>query len=146
MEPEQLFTTLSKKAGFEVVNSSGSSNQLRFLGRVQGAENTARWLVVVEKLLTKASESSLNLDVSKQYFLRGGKLLYGWRVILQSADLPADIQVLETIVRNAPSRVAVVSDEVPLNASPNRNVLRNGKGAQNTLSAVVGPGARGLNG
>lgn len=142
MDQEQLFTVLAKKAGFEVVNATGNQAQLRVLGRVQGSENTARWLLVVERLLMKAVGAPWNIDISKQYFLRGEKLLYGWRVILQSPDLTPHFSTIVSTVNSTPSRVAVVSDEIPLNANPNRNALRNGKGAQGVLTAIVGPSAR----
>jgi hypothetical protein len=146
MDQEQLYAALSKRAGFEVVNTTGSQTQLRVLGRVQGSENTARWLLVVERLLVKAAGAPWSIDISKQYFLRGEKLLYGWRVILQAPDLAPHFDAIVAAVNSTPARVAVVSDEVPLNASPNRNALRNGKGAQGVLTAVVGPGARTMGG
>lgn len=77
--------------------------------------------------------------MSKQYFLRGDKLVFGWRLILQGASLEEQLPVIVTTV-SAIQRVQQSADEVPLYSNPNRNTLSGtGKGAQPMGSAVVGP-------
>jgi len=96
------------------------------------------WLQLVQRLLALAEKSTWDLDVSKQYFLRGDKLVFGWRLILQGAgqeDLTALVAAISAV-----QRVQQSAEEVPLYSNPNRNSLSGtGKGAQPMGSAVVGP-------
>jgi hypothetical protein len=98
----------------------------------------ATWLKVMEQLLTAMDTHDWNVDLSKQYFMRGEKLLYGWRVIFQGEEVAQHLDEIAKIVMSAPLAQKQL-DEVPLGASPDRNALRAGKGAQPLNKAVVGP-------
>jgi hypothetical protein len=133
----QLYNLLQQKAGFEVVTKNSTENQLRILGRVPQAR-IASWLVTMENLLVAAGDSGWNIDLSKQYVLRGQKLVYGWRVIVQAESVKDQLAAICAVISNAPA-IQCELTEVALVASPNRNALRSGKGAQPIGGAVVGP-------
>jgi hypothetical protein len=102
------------------------------------------WLAVVQGLLQAAELEAghgWSVDISKQYFLRSSKLFFGWRIIVQGANLPAVLQKITEVIQRVPPVTAQL-DEVPLHARPDRNALRNGRGAQPTEKAVVGPLAK----
>jgi len=134
-----LQSILQKRVGFEIISQNTAANQIRYFGRVRPTHMPI-WLEAMRQLLLVAGHG-WSLDLSKQYFLRGDKLFFGWRIILQAQDLaghlPAIIDVLQR-VQIAPREL----DEVRLHAGPDRNALRNGKGAQPMGSAVVGPAAK----
>jgi len=141
MEHLSITKALAKKVGLEVVSMTNTDQQLRVLGRVH-PNLLHDWLLVMQWLLTKSETTDWKIDLSKQYFLRGQKLLYGWRIIIQSENLSKHYSDIVSTIMSVPSPVKEL-DEVPLAAPPNRNALSGtGKGAQPTMSAVVGPMAR----
>lgn len=83
---DSIVSALSEKTGFDVVEKTDSSSQLRLLGRVAQASMPA-WLELMEKVLGVADGAQWKADVSKVYLLKGGKLVYAWRVIFQSSDI-----------------------------------------------------------
>ena len=140
---KQLYAALGSRAGFETVSETATDQQLRVIGRVsqQGMPN---WLIVIQQLLLNQEDAPWNVDISKQYFLRGGKVLYGWRLIFQGEELESYLDQIIEIVHGSPHAKRTV-DEVPLvGCSPDRNVPKRGKGAQGVLGAVVGPAARNM--
>ena len=138
MENTAITSALNQKSGFEAVSNKGTDKQLRLLGRVPNAL-LPTWLQLIQRLLSAAETATWDLDVSKQYFLRGGKLVFGWRLIFQGEDLSTHFSSVVAII-NSVQRVQQVLDEVPLYSNPNRNSLSGtGKGAQPSGSAVVGP-------
>ena len=126
--------------GFESLQSSDGERQMRRFGRVR-PQRQAVWLGAVEALLRSARDQPWDVDISRQYFLRGEKLMWGWRVIFQGDQLSQHIDGINAVVLSARPAVQQL-EEVPLSVSPNRNQVRNGKGAQPTGSAVVGPMAK----
>lgn len=132
-----LLDALEKKVGFGVVNVSLTTGQLRIMGRVR-QNSVPTWLLMMERLLVQGASAGWNVDLSKQYLMRGQKLLYGWRVIFQADNIVEHLKDITVVVSSVPI-VRRQLDEVPLHASPNRNALRMGKGAQPTGKAVVGP-------
>jgi hypothetical protein len=139
MQIEDLLHKLQVRGGFETVNNTGTNTQLRILGRVpKDAMNG--WLIVVQRFLAASEKADWTVDVSKQYFLKNEKVVFGWRLIFQGDTVWDQIDELGKIVTNAPRPRAVV-DEQPLSgANPNRNVpSATGKGAQGVLKAAVGP-------
>lgn len=138
---EQLVTALGNKVGFEVINDHDSSNQVRLFGRVRQPRMPG-WLNVIRDLLLAAADNPWNLDISRQYFLRGNKLFFGWRVILQGQDIAQHMTQVCKIIRAVDVSTGKELDEVPLHANPNRNAWRNGRGAQPMEKAVVGPMAK----
>lgn len=138
---EQLVTILSSKVGFEVINDHDSPKQIRLFGRVRQPRMPG-WLNVIRDLLLAAENNPWSIDISRQYFLRGKKLFFGWRVILQGQDIAQHVTQVCKVIRAADVTTGKELDEVPLHASPDRNALRNGRGAQPMEKAVVGPMAK----
>ena len=79
---KDIVATLLECAGFEVVSHSGRETQARLLGRVP-RPMVPGWLIIVRHLLMQSGSQGWTVDISKQYFLRGGKVMYGWRLIFQ---------------------------------------------------------------
>jgi len=137
MEPRDLYTTLHKRVGFEIVGETVSPNQIRIIGRLP-QPNMQNWLVVLQRLLLKAEQTPWKVDVSKQYFVKNGKVFYAWRVIFQAEEIATHLEDIISTISTAPRARAEV-DEVNLYAGENRNALRMGKGAQPSGKAIVGP-------
>jgi hypothetical protein len=123
--------------GFETVSKNVTAKQMRLLGRVPQA-NMSNWLVAMDYLLAKGETAAWTLDISKQYFRRNGRLLFAWRIILQSDDVAKYYDDLGEAVRNSPKARATVETYTLHGAGPNRNSMRDGKGVQGALNAVVG--------
>lgn len=132
----ELFGILQQRVGFDIVTKNVTDTQIRVMGRIQ-QHNIPSWLLVMEKLLTSAG-GGWNIDISKQYLMRGQKLLYGWRIIIQGDNLGKQIDSICAAIASTP-QVRRQLDEVALVAGPNRNSLRMGKGAQPVDKAIVGP-------
>ena len=65
----------------EVIRYSESDTQLTALFRVFNKKN---WLKVVEYVL--ARKEGWDAHICQQYFLRGGKLVFGWNFILEAEN------------------------------------------------------------
>jgi hypothetical protein len=137
---DSLQAILLQKVGFEIVSQSLGGNQARYFGRVRPSHMPA-WLAAMRELLVNENKAQWSIDLSRQYFLRADKLFFGWRVIIQGQDIQGALTQIVSIIQQVQAARAQV-DEVPLHAPPNRNALRNGRGAQPTISAVVGPMAK----
>jgi hypothetical protein len=131
---------LASKAGFEPIEEQVGDNRIRYFGRVR-PHNMGTWLETMRSLLVASGQSQWTADLSKQYFLRGDKVFFGWRIIIQGPDVAQHLAHIVQVV-NAAKIVEHQLDEVSLHAPPNRNALHNGKGAQGMLNAVVGPRAK----
>jgi hypothetical protein len=87
----------------QVVNQTFRDGQVTALFRVL-PNNEAGWNVMMVKLL-EATEHQIEgtppwkLDISKPYMLKGGKLVFGWRLSLQSADTSFALDVLNSILK-----------------------------------------------
>jgi hypothetical protein len=79
------------------------------------------------------------VDISKQYFLRNERVLFGWRLIFQGEGVAEHLPKICEAVSNAPRAKAVVEEQPLAGARGDRNAPRGGKGAQGVLGAVVGP-------
>ena len=134
---DELKQALRQKTGFEPVSEATTATQIRMVGRIP-KNKTGQWLRVMERLLVQADSSPWNVDLSKQYFVRGGKLLFGWRIIIQAEQPEQYIEQLVSIIRSTPT-VQRQLDEVALHGNVDRSYLRGGKGAQPVFRAVVGP-------
>lgn len=138
-----LLGELNKKSQFEPVDLQESAAQIRIMGRVRADgtnANVANWLLLVRNLLIRVQVTGCpwRADVSKSYFLKGEKVVYGWRLVLQAPGLDVRTCIPDMIstVRGAPQASHVSVEEVPLvGASPNRNSLNRGKGAGSVLNA-----------
>lgn len=128
MTATTLQAALLTSVGFETKTVAASDRQIRLLGRVPPEGMTA-WLSTLESLLRVASENTTwTFDASKQYFLRGDKLLYGWRLIFQGENLTTALDSIIALIQSVKPAQKVM--DVPLYAPPTRNALRNGKGAR----------------
>ena len=142
--PVEAFTrVLRMRGGFERVNHQATPNQLRLLGRVRNP-STNSWILMVQHLLAASEKSGgeWSIDISKQYFLRSGKVMFGWRVILQGADLMEKLPQIGQVVVGAPRARAIVEEQALPGVHGDRNapsMSNRGKGAQSSLKATVGP-------
>lgn len=110
-----VYTALAQKTGFEVVNEKETTGQLRVVGRC----HPDRWpffQLVIFTLLNKSDNPQVawTCDVSKQYVSQGGRLLYAWRLIFQSADISKVYADVSETIRNAPSPARTEVDTVLL--------------------------------
>lgn len=113
--------------GWELLNESQTDRQLRFMLRVRPGVPTTIWLSIVDRLLELGDQQlatgkpAWTIDISKQYF-RKPTIKYGWRVILQGAELATHFDALAAEIRAVQSQVfAVEVQEVKLHGSPNRS-------------------------
>jgi hypothetical protein len=128
VEVRELYNALHRKSGFEVVNEANSEKQIRIIGRVTN-NRMPTWLVVIQRLLIKAEEAPWSIDISKQYFLRGGKVLFGWRVILQGENIASHLDSIAEVISGAPVMKMEIN-EVPIQRSAHRTQMIRGRGAQ----------------
>lgn len=140
---DELLKALRNKTGFDVVDSNIKAGQLRLLGRVPQLR-TGDMLLLIHALKTRATQSpGWDVDISKMYLLRAGKLVFGWRFIFQA--LTGSIEshmpdVLRTVNRTKPSARREVMEMPLLGASAHRNEqTASGKGAHYSGRARVGP-------
>lgn len=140
MTAKALEATLQARVGFEVIQQQVKENQIRFFGRVRPS-HMPTWLLAMRALLLSTEGAPWSVDLSRQYFLRGEKLFFGWRIIIQSNNIQEQLPTIISIIQSVQYVQAQV-DEVPLHVRADRNALRNGKGAQPTATAIVGPLAR----
>jgi len=78
--PAEILAGAINKTGVAgVVRASSDAAGVKVLYRV-GEKRT--WLAILEYVLARADDWSAH--VCQQYFMRGGKLVYGWNFILQS--------------------------------------------------------------
>jgi len=139
---ETLKRALATKAGFEAIEEQVSDTRIRFFGRVR-PQNMPTWLAVMRDILIASSQAQWTADLSRQYFLRGDKVFFGWRIIIQGPEVQQHLNHVSQVVNSTQMPTSRHQlDEVALHAPPNRNALRNGKGAQSSLRAVVGPMAK----
>lgn len=140
MSVDDLISALKMRGGYEVVSNNSSVNQARLIGRVP-TQLVRGWLIVVQQLLVQSSKASWSIDISKHYFLRAGKVMFGWRLILQSPELESCMADIITTITNAPRPRATVDSQPLAGASASRNRQTPGslRGAAPTGKAVVGP-------
>lgn len=129
----EIITVLSQRAGFEVVNQTVNENQIRIIHRIS-KEGMPNWLSIMKSLFGAEAQASWNLDVSKQYFLRAGSVVYGWRFILQTEEVESCLPAVLLAIKNAPlaKRANRFPEEQPLVGcgSSRRGVNAKGKGVR----------------
>jgi hypothetical protein len=97
------------------------------------------WLIVARNLLlSQESGSPWKVDISKQYFLKGPegskKIVYGHRLLVQAENVTQHFEeIVRVVLGSRPSSVVEVNSFPLPGATPDRNVGRNGKGA-NSIS------------
>ena len=92
--PDALLKAAIEASGIaEVVRCSADSASVKLLHRVR---HKRAWLAMLEYTLSRADGWSAH--TCQQYFMRGGKLVYGWNFILQPMG--------ETTLEEASNKVA----------------------------------------
>jgi len=98
----------------EIIRTSLENNTVKVLYRVREKRT---WLAILEYALSRATDWSAH--VCQQYFMRGGKLVYGWNFILQSQGPVEDtVKKVATLLTEgakvAPKVAGVGLDSFPL--------------------------------
>jgi hypothetical protein len=137
MEPKDLYVALYNKAKFEMVTETVSDTQLRIIGRLP-QQAMSNWLLIMDRLLENMENATWKVDISKQYFRRADKVLFGWRLIFVGDSILSQLPEVIATITNTPKAKTLV-EEAQLFGSRGRNELSNGRGAQSSLSASVGP-------
>jgi len=111
----------------EVVRDNSAAGRIAFLCRVH---KKRIWCDIVEYILTR--QNGWTDHICQQYFLRGGRLVFGWNVIIQPTEEGSDeavarevarliIEGASIVVKMAPRGHAGPVEEFPLmGASPRR--------------------------
>ena len=104
MDP--LKTSLEALGFVKVVKAEIAANQLRLLCRVT---NKKAWCEVLERLMQ--GRKNWTEHICQQYFLKGSSLVYGWNIIINSADVAAAATEISRLL-HVPAAVDV--DTFPL--------------------------------
>ena len=146
MTLDDFVRALGTRIKYEVVQCTGGPKQIRLVGRVLPPD-VPQWLEVVNRLLQP--NDGWAIDISKQYFLKAGKTVFGWRLILQGEDINSSLDSVLQTALSAP-RVQVELDEYTLaGVGADRNAASansRGKGAQDVNKAVIGRAAASMMG
>jgi len=128
-QAQALLSALHSRFGFEMRTHDVRGNQIRFLGKVP-PEFSRNWIVGIRHLLMKSLSSPWNLDVSRQYFLRGEQMVWGWRLIFQHDDINSHIADIITTISAAPrAKFEVTEQRLPGVKGQRRVMNAKGKGA-----------------
>lgn len=111
--PEKLLAQAIEGTGVvEVVRASSDEASVKVLYRVR---HKRIWLGILEYALSRAEGWSAH--VCQQYFMRGGRLVYGWNFILQPlTSVDAVVGLLAQAAKVVPRTVSAVSG--PLETFP----------------------------
>lgn len=111
-----IYVALAKKCKFDVVQDNETPKQLRIVGRCF-PESWPFYLPVIYALLSHSDQTTVpwTCDISKQYTLRDGKVLYGWRIIFQGDQLPLHYDQIVAAINSAqrPARVELETVTLP---------------------------------
>lgn len=113
---EDVFLALTQKTGFEVITPSELPNQLRIVGRCHPNQWNFFVPVIHVLLNTAAAEGSKwTCDISKQYVIRGTRVLYNYRLIFQGENLRECYGLIIATIRSAsrPARSEVTEMLLP---------------------------------
>ena len=97
----------------EVVRCSVSSSSVKVLFRVF---EKRLWLGILEYALSRAD--GWDAHVCQQYFMRGGRLVYGWNFILQSKNLVQAVQKAAKVLAAASEVIPRITPRGPLDSYP----------------------------
>lgn len=79
---DKLVTALEQTGYVKVVKTEEAPTQLRLLCRVSSKK---QWCDLLERLLQNKQDWTEH--ICQQYFLKEGKLVYGWNVVINASDL-----------------------------------------------------------
>jgi hypothetical protein len=118
----------------EILDVQVQPGQIRILAR-QPQARIGDFVMVTHHLLTKMNEQEdWKIDISKPYFLKGGRVVQAVRFIIQTTDPVLHIQDVANVVQDAPCSNHVEVNEMVLpGAGAERNSGKNGKGAVGSL-------------
>lgn len=110
----------------EVVRASKEGDSVKLIFRVT---QKRVWLAILEHLLARAQNWSAH--VCQQYFMRGGKLVYGWNFILRPAEgvqlkdaVINAVQLLTQAAKSAPQTAVADVDSFPLVGASSRRTAK----------------------
>ena len=128
-DAEGVLNALHTRFGFEVLQPTIGEKQIRALGRVH-AQHEDNWKVGMQHILSIAEGAEWSADISRQYFLRGGVLVYAWRVIFQGGDMAALAPHILATLNNTPrARVELMEQPLPGVKGQRTMMNKRGKGA-----------------
>lgn len=147
MSSTALSQALLAKCGFETRDVNATARQIRILGRV-AQPRVGDVLLLVHTLKTREAQNvGWTVDISKNYFLLNGRVVYCWRLIFQSQAefTTAVIQDICKTINGSPRSSSRELEEAPLvGARPDRNAqTASGKGAGLLGQLKIGPALRG---
>jgi hypothetical protein len=125
---DTVLANLTSRYGFQVVTQNVSTSQIRVVGRVH-PNHRRNWIVGMQHLLLQASRSPWNVDVSRQYFLRGELMVWGWRLIFQHEDVEQVCPAIVAALQGAPrARFEVEEQALPGVTGQRHTMTEGGKG------------------
>jgi hypothetical protein len=99
------------------------------VGRV-GPDHKRNWVVGIQHLLVQEQSKPWNVDISRQYFLRNGVVVWGWRLIFQHEDIEAMCGDIIKVIAAAPrARFEVEEQALPGVTGPRHTMTARGKGS-----------------
>ena len=78
-----------------------SENQIRLIGRVP-KQHAPNWKAALDYLLKIEQSKPWSLDISQHYFMRGGAVVFAWRIIVQGQNIQSSYQDLLNTLKAAP--------------------------------------------
>lgn len=136
------------------VSASHSENRVQVMCRV-AKENEERWLKMVESVLVAGLDESNEVHawqnhICRNYFIKedsttgSRRMVYGWNFSVHSKEMGHSLNMILKLLRGEPIRVVSNREltEFPLQASPNRNAPKNGRGVQTVGDRDFHPGRK----
>jgi hypothetical protein len=124
-----LLEALHTRFGFETVNQNVGQRQVRVVGRI-APEYRRNWVVGIQHLLSQEQNRPWSVDISRQYFLRNGVVVWGWRLIFQHEDIAGMCADIIATISNAPrARFEVEEQALPGVTGQRTMMTSGGKGA-----------------
>lgn len=139
----EVTSALRAKCQYEVVSAEEKESQVRLVGRIKEGQTTTpmkNWLLLLHHLLSNQG-AAWKVDASKYYFLSGGRLVFGWRLLFQGAGIASQYGEIAAVIGSAPFDNSVEVTSVRLGGvDADRNAGGVGRrGASPIDKAVVGP-------
>jgi hypothetical protein len=97
----------------EIIRGSSDASSVKVLHRVY---EKRLWLGILEYVLSRADGWSAH--ICQQYFMRGGRLVYGWNFILQAPDLDKAVDHVVRLLNQAYTVVPKMLSRGPLESYP----------------------------
>lgn len=136
---DELYLALKAKCGFEPIRVPGPEalerGNVSVLARIP-PNGVRPWVLVAHALLVAGDAAPWKVDISKQLYLREGprgRMVYSWRLILQSPQLVTHLASIVAVVKAAPRPRGVELTEFAL---PGQTASRNSGGGP-----LIGKGA-----